>query len=108
VFLVLKEALHNVVRHAGASAVAVRLTLDDEWLTLAVEDDGCGLPGGDGSPPPRSGRGGNGLGNMAHRAEEIGGALDLATEPGGGTRLTLRAPLSPLHAIDAPRPARDV
>jgi len=109
VFLVLKEALHNAIRHARAREVAVHLTLDADTLTLVVEDDGCGLPGGDGQPAPRpSGRGGNGLGNMAHRAVEIGGTLALDAAPGGGTRLTLRAPLSPLHAIDAPRSVREV
>jgi signal transduction histidine kinase len=109
VFLVLKEALHNVIRHAGAHAVAVHLTLDAEGLALVIEDDGCGLPDDNKSPADRpSGRGGNGLGNMAHRAEEIGGTLDVGAAPGGGTRLALRAPLSPLHAIDAPPAAWDV
>jgi signal transduction histidine kinase len=108
VFLVLKEALHNVIRHADARSVAVHLSLEEEVLLLVVEDDGRGFPDGNGSPMPESGRGGNGLGNMVHRAEEIGGTLDLDAASGDGTRLTLRAPLSPLHAIDAPPAARDV
>lgn len=92
VFLVLKEALHNLVRHAGAHTATVRLELDGDTLVLTVQDDGCGMPEHD-APRP-SGRGGNGLGNMAHRAGEIGGTLTLDAAPGRGTRLTLRAPLT--------------
>ena len=43
-FLVVKEALHNVVRHARASEVRLRLEQEPHELRLAVEDDGCGLP----------------------------------------------------------------
>ena len=97
VFLVLKEALHNLVRHAGAHTATVRLELDGDTLVLTVQDDGCGLP--EDSAPRPSGRGGNGLGNMAHRAREIGGTLTLDAAPDRGTRLTLRAPLT--HATPA-------
>ncbi|MEM1042367.1 MAG: two-component regulator propeller domain-containing protein [Bacteroidota bacterium] len=93
VFLVMKEALHNLVRHAGATNATVRLEVDEAALTLTVQDDGCGLPGGDGAVPRPSGRGGNGLANMAHRAGEIDGTLALDAGPDGGTRLTLRVPL---------------
>ena len=101
VFLVLKEALHNVVKHAGATGVDVTLALDEASLTLIVADDGCGLApearrraSGDGAPPlaPARVRGGNGLGNMHARAEEIGGALALGPGETGGTVVHLRVP----------------
>jgi signal transduction histidine kinase len=43
-YLALKEALHNVVRHARASEVRLRLDQEQHELRLAIEDDGCGLP----------------------------------------------------------------
>ena len=94
VFLVLKEALHNVVKHAGASAVDVTLALAEDRLTLIVADDGCGLaapPGGDGAPARV--RGGNGLGNMRQRAAEIGGAVEVSRGERGGTIVRLTVPL---------------
>ncbi|MEM6783888.1 MAG: two-component regulator propeller domain-containing protein [Bacteroidota bacterium] len=85
VFLVLREAVHNLVKHAGAqrATVAVRLTRDT--LTLTVEDDGVGFASGR--------RFGNGLGNMRERAEEVGATLTVESEPGAGTRVRLEAPL---------------
>ncbi len=107
VFLVMKEALHNLVRHAGATAAIVRLRVDEETLTLVVQDDGCGLPGGDGAVPRPSGRGGNGLANMAHRAEEIDGTLTLDAGPDRGTRLALEAPLGSIHPLYTGSPASE-
>ncbi|MEM6327991.1 MAG: two-component regulator propeller domain-containing protein, partial [Bacteroidota bacterium] len=109
VFLILKEALHNVVKHAGATGVDMSLLLPDDSadsarlgteaeglgaLVLIVADDGAGLAeevGGDGAPARI--RGGNGLHNMRQRAEEIGGTL--VVEPGvtGGTVVRLSVPL---------------
>ncbi len=85
VFLVYKEALRNAVRHAGASSIAVRAGLADGVLSLEVTDDGRGIaPGGS-----TSAGGGQGLGNMRVRAEEIGGTLEVAPAEGGGTRVSL-------------------
>lgn len=98
VFLVLKEALHNVVKHAGASGVDVSLLLDGDALTLLIADDGCGVaeaPSGDGAPARTRIRGGNGLGNMQVRAEEIGGTLLVAPGETGGTLVRLHVPLAP-------------
>ncbi len=95
VFLVTKEALHNVVRHAEATSASVALTLDADMLTLTVEDDGRGLDvaeaSGDGAPRFQ---GGNGLRNMRQRAEEIGGALTVTPCQEGGTCVGLTVPLS--------------
>ncbi|MEO1630255.1 MAG: two-component regulator propeller domain-containing protein [Bacteroidota bacterium] len=85
VFLVLREAVHNLVKHAGAQRVTVTVTVTGEALTLTVEDDGQGFASGR--------RFGNGLGNMRERAEEIGGALTVESELGAGTRIRLAAPL---------------
>ena len=75
--VVLREALSNVARHAEASRIEVTLVADDSTVTLTVEDDGVG-------PPPEAPDHGNGLRNMASRAERLGGSFELARRAGGG------------------------
>jgi signal transduction histidine kinase len=81
---VLREAVSNVIRHAGASAVTVSLTAGDTLL-IEVLDDGVG-------PPEAPGRR-SGLRNMAARAAELGGGLEFVPAPGGGSRLRWEVPL---------------
>ncbi len=92
VFRIFQEAITNVVRHADAASVTVRLGLpDDATLRLEVADDGCGF-----EPARRQAEGGPqalGLLGMSERALELGGALRIVSAPGAGTRLTLEAPL---------------
>ncbi|MBZ5620811.1 MAG: ATP-binding protein [Acidobacteriia bacterium] len=86
VLLITKEALTNIVRHADASEVAVRLKLENRRLVLEVRDDGRGFdPAG-----PHSGMG---LRNLRRRAAESGGELMVESSPGQGARLTLSLPL---------------
>ncbi len=87
--LLVKEALQNIVKHAGAKEVRLALTLRDSSLDLLIADDGCGLPANVVSRP------GNGLLNMRQRARELGGTLQLESLPGRGTEIRLRAPLPP-------------
>ncbi|MBC6608844.1 hypothetical protein H8B13_18620 [Hymenobacter sp. BT188] len=67
-YLIYKEALHNVVKHAHATTVTVQLAADPAGLTLTVADDGRGH---DGRPRP----GGRGLANMQARAQAVGGTV---------------------------------
>jgi signal transduction histidine kinase len=83
VLAVLREALSNVARHAGASTVDVRLTTTD-GVELTVADDGRGVPA---VPERRSG-----LANLARRAEAHGGTCTVGARPGGGTILRWRIP----------------
>ncbi|ADV68459.1 sensor histidine kinase [Deinococcus maricopensis] len=85
---VLAEALHNAARHARATHVTVRADVTAGTLTLTVEDDGVGLTG---TPAPA---GHYGLTGMRERLRALGGTLDVAGAPGGGTRVTARVPLS--------------
>lgn len=87
VFLAIKEALNNVLKHAGATEVWLRLKLTASEVCLEVEDNGRGF-----NPDPASG-GGNGLRNMRSRLAECGGRADLAAAPGQGTRLRFIFPL---------------
>ncbi|MBI5482095.1 MAG: hypothetical protein HY906_24785 [Deltaproteobacteria bacterium] len=93
-FRIYREALTNVTRHAGASAVAVRLAFAPDRLDLEIADDGRGLPA---AVVP-----GRGLGNMRHRAAELGGRLDLANGPGLGLTFAFPIPMvSPDEGMDA-------
>jgi len=81
----LREALSNVVRHAGATVVEVDLQADTKQVTLYVRDDGVGLAEGQ--------DGGKGLGNMRVRAEQIGGTCSIRPGEHGGTVVEWRAPM---------------
>ncbi|MEU6212698.1 GAF domain-containing protein [Streptomyces sp. NPDC047023] len=85
---VLGEALSNVARHARAHRAEVLLAAGDGTLTLAVTDDGVGIPAG--------GRR-SGLRNLTERAERLGGRMTVAPRDDGehGTRLEWRVPLTP-------------
>ena len=82
---VLRECLSNVARHAGATKTSVRLLIDEDRLRLDVQDDGVGR-----SPdaPP-----GNGLRNLADRASELGGWVDVGAVGPRGTRVRWQVPL---------------
>jgi signal transduction histidine kinase/streptogramin lyase len=82
-FLVVKEALNNIVRHAHASEVWLRATVSDATFTLCVEDNGRGFAG------EPSATGADGLNNMRRRIADIGGQLEIASTPGAGTRLSI-------------------
>lgn len=79
-----QEALANVAKHARATAVTVTLAYDGDAVTLRVDDDGIGLAaeGGTASAEP-----GLGLLGMRERLAALGGRLDVASPPGGGTRV---------------------
>ncbi|WP_372729088.1 GAF domain-containing protein [Nocardioides sp.] len=81
---VLREALSNVARHAGAKAVEVTLEVADGTLRLSVSDDGVG--------PPSSFTG-NGLRNARQRAGVFGGSLDVSQASPHGTLLTWAVPV---------------
>lgn len=80
----LQEGLANAARHANANQIQVHLRCDGTEITLSVEDDG------DGFSPHEEQRNGVGLRNLRERFELIGGKMELASSPGGGTRLTGR------------------
>jgi signal transduction histidine kinase len=82
-FMAVKEALNNSLKHANATEVRVGLGVHDGRITLTVSDNGRGFV-------VRHARGrGNGLENMTHRLEQIGGQLILESEPGKGTTIRM-------------------
>lgn len=96
-FLVVKEAITNAARHADPRHVSIAIRVRATRLEAIVEDDGRGI-----DPTPRDTRGGNGLRNMAARAEQAGGSLAVEAIETGGTRITLRLPLAG-RGISPPR-----
>lgn len=90
-FLCCREALHNVVKHAHASAVTLRMGAESKRLTISIEDDGVGLGDPGKTSPPGSG---NGLRNMDQRMQALGGSFRIAPNPARGARVTLSIPLS--------------
>ena len=97
-FLAFKEALHNVVKHSGASEVSIRLSLCENSFEIAVEDNGRGFEVGDTFAPSAS-RGrvvpGNGIENMKQRLQSIGGNCAIQSVPGSGTKIIFTLPLQP-------------
>lgn len=93
VFLIVKEVLHNVVKHSGATEVALRIEVAGPELRLVIEDDGRGMRrGGEmgaGGERVSGCRGGNGLENMRRRAEECGAWLEIGSGAMGGVRVGL-------------------
>jgi signal transduction histidine kinase len=83
VVAVLSEALTNVARHAHADRADVLLATDGREVRLSVTDNGVGTPA-DGRR--------SGLRNMAERAEQLGGGLELGKPESGGTALVWRVP----------------
>jgi signal transduction histidine kinase len=83
---ILREALANVARHAGACDADVRLAFAQDELELIVSDNGCGLAA---APDEHSGFG---LRNMQERARRLGGRLTVETQS-PGTRIVVSVPL---------------
>jgi ligand-binding sensor domain-containing protein/signal transduction histidine kinase len=87
VLAVVKEALHNVVKHSGATQVAFALAVRDSRLRLTMQDNGCGLQ------EQQLRRFGNGLSNIRERIHELGGTFTIESKPGQGARLLMDIPL---------------
>jgi signal transduction histidine kinase len=83
-FMVVKEALNNIVKHSKASEVRLQLRMDDSFITLTIEDDGQGFLGA------RAQARGNGLQNMEKRIRDLGGRFELLSQLGHGTQVKLR------------------
>lgn len=90
VYRACQEALTNVVRHAQARLVEIRIKREQlesgEWLVTEIADDGQGFDS------PREGS--LGLVGIRERVQLHGGALELSGRPEGGTRLTIRLPIT--------------
>ncbi len=96
--LAFKEALTNVVRHAGATEVRVGIDVDNGSLIVTVADDGRGWDNGARSP------GADGVDNLSRRLEELGGTCQIVTQAGEGTRVRMVFPLTNPTALGSGKP----
>jgi signal transduction histidine kinase len=89
-----QEAISNVIRHAHATTLEIRLTVEEEQLRLILSDDGVGFT----ADLDRAEFGHFGLLGMRERANEIGAELTLTSSAGQGTEVSIHLPL-PQHDI---------
>ena len=95
-----QEGITNILKHAGASHVEIRIDLGPEEGTASIRDDGRGFtPGalaaaGNGATEDRFG-----LRGLRRRLELVRGFLEVESSPGSGTALTVRVPRNPLALI---------
>ena len=84
-----QEALTNAAKYASPSKVVIDLSDREGVLTLEIADDGCGM-----SPEMRTKPKAFGLKGLQERARTVGGWLDISSQPGKGTCITLTVPIT--------------
>jgi signal transduction histidine kinase len=84
---ILGEVLTNSRRHSGARNVGIRLQVEDDTLAAEVTDDGCGFD------PMVAQGGGVGIVGMRERVAELGGQIEVKSQPGEGTEVRVRVPV---------------
>jgi signal transduction histidine kinase len=87
VFFAFKETLNNIRRHAGATAVEVRISIEPRHLVFTVRDNGVGFELQQAVDP------GHGLANLKRRAARLHGNCQVQSRPGEGTLVSFKAPL---------------
>ena len=100
-FLAFKEALHNAIKHSGASEVRISLAVKPAAFILTVEDNGNKFASETllaGTPHGQPQGSGNGLANMRQRLAEIGGRCEIERASGKGTKVTFTVVLKGLSA----------
>jgi signal transduction histidine kinase len=95
--LISREALRNVVKHADADRVEIRLKVDAEQMLLLIADDGRGFD------PTLSRPGHFGMQSMRERAAVFGGTLELVSTQGVGTRICVRVPRDVKRSVVIPQ-----
>ena len=96
IYLILKEAINNLVKYAGASRCIITVSYHDDLLEVDVRDDGRGFNMADQHY-------GNGILSMQNRAQLMRARLIVDTEPGRGTRVTLRVKIKRHRTWDPSR-----
>jgi signal transduction histidine kinase len=84
-FLIFKEAVNNAARHSRCSQVDIDLRIEGSWLSLEVRDNGLGH-----DPSIKSK--GQGLMSLRRRAQNLGGKLEVISQPTQGTLIKLKIP----------------
>ncbi len=95
VFLIFKETVNNVLKHSGAKNVRIEIAIESGELIYRIADDGVGFDPN--HPAPSSG--GHGITGMRRRVEGLNGKLQIISEPGTGTTVSLTLPLNESSTI---------
>jgi signal transduction histidine kinase len=93
-----RESVSNVIRHARAARLKVRIAANAGLLEISIEDDGIGMPVSASAPETQ----GYGLRNLTRRMTEVGGSMQIKSAP-GGTEIQLSLPLT---YVDIPTPTK--
>jgi ligand-binding sensor domain-containing protein len=86
-WLLLKEAINNAIKHSGGTELAIRARYEKGSLSISIADNGAGMNGS----KPSTKFSGKGLGTMQSRAEQLRGSLLVLPNPAGGTVVTVTA-----------------
>jgi signal transduction histidine kinase len=87
IFMAVKEALNNVLKHSQATEVRISLAVERDSLRIIVTDDGCGFV-------MNGSHNGDGLNNMKERLARIGGRLDVQSKDNAGTRVEMEVSIN--------------
>lgn len=85
-FLIIQEAMANVVKHAGAKGCTLTLADTERQVVMVLQDDGAGFKVSEVK------RGSYGLSTMQERAQKLGGAAEILSKPGYGTKVKVTIP----------------
>jgi signal transduction histidine kinase/ligand-binding sensor domain-containing protein len=92
--LAVREAIGNILKHAQAKQVNIKMSIENDQLRIVVADDGRGF-----DPSASAGVGHNGLVNMRRRMAEIDGEMKVDSTPGSGTAITFQVGLDYFNSI---------
>ena len=94
IFRVVQECLTNIHRHSGSPTAKVRIAQNDGRVRILVEDKGKGIPAEKRSQIASSGTPGVGVRGMRERLRQLGGDMEIDSEAGKGTKVTVHLPVS--------------
>ncbi|OOQ59649.1 sensor histidine kinase [Mucilaginibacter pedocola] len=96
VYLLVKEIVHNAIKHSQATTIQLRTIIEGDKLLIAVNDNGVGI---DAAQAPTKGDGhGMGLGNMRSRVEKLNGELSIQNNH--GAHISIKIPLDELRVVE--------
>jgi len=90
-YRIVQESLNNIMKHAQATEVDVRITRSEEGVVLSIRDNGIGFNSA--NRPSKGGKSGFGLTGMEERAHSLGGTFRVRSAPSQGTVMTVEIPI---------------
>ncbi|HMR46228.1 MAG TPA: two-component regulator propeller domain-containing protein [Bacteroidia bacterium] len=88
-FLIFKEAIHNIIKHSHCTKVDITLNYFNRILEMIIKDNGIGFNSSAGSYCVKNGNGGNGINNMASRAAELNATFNIISAQDTGTKIII-------------------